>query len=503
MKSKFLVLVTLLVLVATVLASCQTAATPTVAAEQPKTEPTKAPDAAQAEPTKAPEATKAPEVAQPAAPGGPVTVTIFVGFGTGTDPKQQEVHKALADDFNASHTDIQVEFVTVPWAERITKFSTMLAGDMAPDIVMPIGVGGAVEFWDEWADLTPLIQADNYDMTRFIGKTAEMHNYGDRGILGLPMCVYPTNIYYNADIFDAAGLDYPPHQFEAAYADGDPWTLDKVVELSAKMSLDGNGNDANSPAFDPTTQKQYGWGDLLWGNNIEYAVKFGDKWAGFTTYPDYKKSALLDPQFVNYMTWKKDNIWTRHIQASSAQEGAFYANSGDPFGSGMQAMTEAHTWMKYAWGAWTDAFNWDIAAVPQGPNGKIIAIVDADTFMMPKHSKHQKEAWEVIKWFYQNEQLQRLIDNYGCFPAEETLAKGWADTVKVSFPNIDVQPIIDALNYLEPAPNHEAWRPEYTKINDIVAKANGEIMTGNNLDVTAVMTAADKEVQALLDDYWK
>lgn len=498
MKSKFWVLLTVLVIFATLFAACTPPAAPTTAPEQPaqQAEPTKAPDQpAQPEPTKA----EQPAAQAPAA-GGPTKVTIFVGFGTGTSPEQQEVHKKLQDDFNASHDDLQIEFLTVPWAERITKFSTMLAGDMAPDLVMPIGVGGIAEFYEEWADLTPFITQDNYDMSRFVGKTVEIHNYGERGTLGLPMCVYPTVVMYNKDIFDAAGLDYPPHEFGAPYADGDAWTYDKLIEVSKELSLDANGNNANSPSFDGANMKQWGWAGWDWFNNIEFAAKFGDEWGGLVS-SDYKTSLLNSQQYIDAVKWNTDSMWNWHIRATGPQSGAFYDQAGDPMGSGMVGMWETHVWMKYAWPSWEQAFSFDLAAVPEGPNGKIISMVDADTFVIPKSSKNKEAAWEVVKWFYENENLKTITNNYGCLPADNELAAGWVEEMSAQFPDVDHQVVIDALDYVE-SKNHEGWRPQYTKINDAVAKATGLLNSGENLDVEAVMNAAHQEVQALLDEYW-
>lgn len=407
----------------------------------------------------------------------------------------------IADAYNSTHKDIQIEFLTVPWAERITKFSTMLAGDMTPDIVMPIGVGGIAEFYDEWADLTPFIMKDNYDMSRFLGKTVEIHNYGEKGTLGLPMCVYPTAVYYNKDLFDAANVEYPPHKFGEKYADGGEWNYDKVVEISKKLSLDANGNDASSPKFDAKNMKQWGFDGWDWGNNMEWAAKWGDE-PGTLVSADKKKSLFASKQYIDWTTFNKDMMWTSHVRPTNEQTGALYTNSGDPFGSGLVGMWEIHSWIKYAWPSWDKAFTWDIAAVPAGPNGKILSLVDADTFVMPKSGKHKDQAWEVIKWFFQNENLQKLIDNYGCFPADKDLAANWITLTKKDFPNVDLQVFIDALDYSEKV-NHESWRPQYTKINDIATKAMEQIGTGQNLDVNAVLTAADKEAQALLDEYWK
>lgn len=139
-------------------------------------EPTLAPEPTKtsaAQSTQAFTATTSPEPTATMVAPPPVSVkpsqtkiVIFVGFGTGSDPEQQAIHQQIQDDFNASHTDIQIEWMVVPYEERITKLTTMIAGDMAPDILMPIGVSGIAENFDEWIDISPFIQADNYDMTR-------------------------------------------------------------------------------------------------------------------------------------------------------------------------------------------------------------------------------------------------------------------------------------------------------------------------------------------------
>jgi multiple sugar transport system substrate-binding protein len=518
MKSKFWVFLTLLITVSMLLASCQPAATPPPAAAPVEpTATTKVEEAKPAEPTattaaEAPAEATATEgpTAEPTATEwvplqvkeGQTKVLIFVGFGTGTSPEQQAAHKKIQDAYNSTHDKIQIEFVTVPHAERITKFSTMLAGDMAPDIVMPIGVGGIAEFYDEWADLTPYITKDKYDMSRFIGTTTEIHKYPEKGILGLPMCVYPSVVFYNMDVFDAAGVEYPPHKFGEKYADGSAWDYNKVIEISKKMSLDANGNDANSPAFDAKNMKQWGWDGFDWMQNWEdYAQKFGpDNGTGVSQ--DFRTALFTTQTYKDSLSWVKDAIYTHHIQANSEQAGAFYDQSGDPFGSGMVGMWEIQSWMKYAWDSWDKAFSWDVAAIPTGPNGKIISVTDADTFVIPKSSKHKDEAWEVIKWFYENENLKQLIDNYGCIPADKDLAASWATDTGTKYPNVDLQVFLDALDYTD-WPNHEAYHPQYAKIHDAETKGFDSMNTGKNLDVNAICEEVQKEAQALLDEYWK
>jgi len=442
------------------------------------------------------------EVSVTATPGPveQVKITIFVGFGTGTSPQQQEVHKTLQDLYNSTHTDIQIEFLTVPWAERQTKFATMIAAGQAPDINMPIGVGGLSEFYKYWVDLTPFIEADNYDMSRFAGKTVEIHNYPGQGTLGLPLCVYPSVVLYNSDIFDAAGVDYPPHMFGEAYADGTPWTYDKLVEVAKLITLDANDNDANSPAFDPENIKQFGWDGWDWGNNIENYAKWGDL-PGTGVSVDGKTAELDSQQFKDWLQFEKDTVWTWHVRANSEQAGAFYQNAGNPMASGMAGMWEVNSWMGYDWPAWTEKFTWDVGAIPAGPNGVILDIVDADTAVMPASGNHPNEAWEVMKWLFEPEQYKVLINNYSCLPADSEIMATWKTDQEAKYPGVDFQVFFDALDYLEKY-NHESWKPDYPKVNTELSKAHDAIMTGTNLDVNAVAAEGNTAVQAILDAWW-
>ena len=70
----------------------------------------------------------------------------FVGFGTGTAPAQVDGQKALIEKFNASHPDIEVELMIVPHEEAITRFTAMVAGGDAPEVIGPAGFWIMV-FW--------------------------------------------------------------------------------------------------------------------------------------------------------------------------------------------------------------------------------------------------------------------------------------------------------------------------------------------------------------------
>ena len=237
-----------------------------------------------------------------------------------------------------------------------------------------------------------------------------------------------------------------------------------------------------------------------WSTIGDFAQQFGP--VNGTGVSEDKKKAIINTQpYVDALEFMKKSIWDWHIWATGTQSGAFYDQAGDPMGSGMVGMWEVQSWMGYAYPAWDKALNWDAAAIPSVGTNKVVSVTDADTFVIPKSSKHQKEAWEVIKWFWQNQYLKLLTDNYSCIPADKDLAIQWKDANSQKYPKVDFQVFLDALDYAD-FPNHEAWKPAYTKINDAMLLASGEVINGTNLDVKAVLDAANAEAQKLLDEYW-
>jgi len=98
--------------------------------------------------------------AEKPATGEKAKVTIFVGFGTGTDPDQVAAQEALAKKFNESHTDIEMEFLIVPNEEATERFLAMVAGGNAPQLVGPHGISTIAKFKDQWEDVTPYIEKE-------------------------------------------------------------------------------------------------------------------------------------------------------------------------------------------------------------------------------------------------------------------------------------------------------------------------------------------------------
>jgi multiple sugar transport system substrate-binding protein len=438
------------------------------------------------------EATTVPTVAS-SGTGQKARVTIFVGMGTGTDPDQIDAQMVLQERFNSTHDNIEIEFLIVPHEEAGTRFLAMVSGGTAPQLVGPNGVQTAAEYFDVWADITPFIQAENFDTSDFYGPAVELNTYPDKNT-GLPLGLYPSFIFYNKDLFDAAGVPYPTHDFNDT-----SWTMDKLRDYAMLLTLDANGNDATSADFDPANIVQWGYDDS-WEGTRGVLAMWGAPNVARPTTADYRTAVANSPEWVYGMNWLSNGIWIDHFIPDAAGQQAYGAVANDPFGSGVIAMFYCYTWFM-AEGLVNLPFEYDIAPLPFNQKGERISRIDADNFTISNGAENQQAAWEVMKWLTAPEQIIDVCLIYGCIPARQSVAAQFRQVLAERYPGLDYDVIFTSIDYLD-NPNHESYIPEWGRIEDALNNSMSLIYTGENKNAQEVLDQVNTEIQVILDEYW-
>lgn len=417
---------------------------------------------------------------------------ILVGLGTGSAPEQMEPQEALAEEFNATHDDIEIEFLFVPHEESRDRYLAMLAGGAPPGLVGPVGIESHAEFFDTWADITPFIEGDKYDLSDFSGPTMKLAQYPDKN-LGLPLGLYPSFIFYNADLFDAAGLGYPTHDY-----DDTSWTMDALREMGMRLTLDENGNDATSPEFDLSFIVQYGFDDS-WSSARALFGIWGAPNGSRPTTDDYRTSVANSEEWFYGLQWISDGIRVDRFIPDYARQDAFYAAAGDPFGGGIVGMFYSHTrfMAEFVKGL---PFEYDFAPIPYNHLGTRVARIHADNFVIPDAFEHKEASWEVMKWLVAPERIADMCLIYGCLPARQSAEEQFRTMLAEEYPGTHIDVIYEAIDYLD-KPHHEVWVPEYARVNEILGDATDLIFMGDETDPQAVLDAANDEIQQILDEY--
>lgn len=425
----------------------------------------------------------------------PVQVTILVGFSTGMEYPQIELHQQLQREFNAGHRDINIRFVNVNYAEHEEKFGEMLADGKAPDLVLPIGVEGIAGFHDAWLDLAP-----------YLGKTEGLEQdlpprvlaaaQEGKQVFGLPLGYYPAVLYYNADMFDRAKVSYPPHRFGET-----GWNYDQVLKIAAKMTRDRNGKYPADKGFDPANIVQYGYDGGDWAPLRALCAKFAPADAAFS--PDLRSATLDNPGWRRALRFLRDSIYEAHVRPKTSQGGtiAVYGDN-DPLGSNRTAMWETFSWIQYSYSAWNANFNWDVAAVPADGTNPPVVPFNVEALAIPRAAPNPRQSWEVAKWLLKPENLKRLSLSYGCIPARRSLSAAWLEDMRKINQQVDWQVFLDAGDYLA-APNHDAWVPNYRKVQDALRSLMDGVGSGAYENVDQALASTKRQVQGYFDEYWK
>lgn len=385
-----------------------------------------------------------------------VQVRWFVGLGAGSDEPTFEPQKAVVDKFNASQDEIELVLEIVDNSQAFNTLATQISGGNAPDIVGPVGIRGRDSFKGAWLDLAPLVKETNYDLGQFDPAMVAFYQDSTEGLVGLPFAIYPSYLYVNKELFEEAGLPLPPTEYGKPYVDENgkewPWNYDTVKMLALKLSVDAEGNDATSENFDSAEMVQWGFGQQ-WGDARSWGTLFGP--GSFT---DAKGNAQIPQNWLAAWNWIYDGMWKSNFIPNGPYGSSDLLGSGDWFASGRLAMDHSHLW--YAGFAQLN-FDWDIYPMPSY-NGEITAKMHADTFVITKQSKKQKEAFKVLSYLL-GEGSSDLLAIYGGMPARTSLQQDFLDNFfKTKFPNqtINNKIVLDSIAYAD-NPNHESWMPSF------------------------------------------
>ena len=223
-----------------------------------------------------------------------------------------------------------------------------IAAGRSPDITLL----RYCELWDHYLDLKPYL--NNCDLSDVDTTLFSRFRYNGKQIY------YPTSygtdlFFYNKDLFDSAGVAYPPHQYNTPYADGDPWDMQKLEEIAMLLTLDRAGRNANDPEFNATQIEQYGF-HWVWNNGIGFIQAFGPP-----SIVDGEGNVSIPRCMREGYHWSHEGIWEKHFIPSDYVFD--YEMDNNPIGSGKCAMVLTGAY--YA-DDLDSTINWDIAAVCLG-----------------------------------------------------------------------------------------------------------------------------------------
>ena len=433
-----------------------------------------------------------------------VRIRWYVGLGAGTDAPLVAAQEAIVADFNESQDEIEVVLEIVDNAQAYDVLSTQIAAGNAPDIVGPMGIRGRASFPGAWMDLSALIEANSYDLSDFDPALVDFYRVEGEGQLGIPFAVFPSFLMYNVDLFDEAGIPYPPSAYGEHYVDWEgnehEWNIDALSEVAKILSVDINGNDATMDEYDTENIVQFGYGSQFTDVRGR-ATLFGSG-----NFVDAEGNAVIPDAWREAEHWYHNAMWNDFFSPNGVYSGSEIMGGGSAnwFDTGNMGMVTIHLWF-LGWGTANLDAAWDFGPVPSH-NGVTTAKLHADTFSIMKGSENPQQAFEVLSYLL-GERAADLTSLYGGMPArlslqadflERTVAAQSEAYPDVDWANLNWDVVLAGLQYPD-NPNHEEGMPSFLEASARYGEYGQLVDNNADEDVDAALDALRDDLQAIFD----
>ncbi|MCA9838903.1 MAG: sugar ABC transporter substrate-binding protein [Trueperaceae bacterium] len=296
-------------------------------------------------------------------------------------PFEKDAVERMIKSFNESHPNIKVRAQHIPDGYE-EKISTMVAGGTPPDVGY-LNEGMALQWAKEGIlqDLTPYFKEDPEASNRL---PAAYYNYDGDKTIGTNTAAETIILYYNKDLFDAAGVSYPPSKAAEA------WTWDDFVEAAKKLTVDRNGNNATSPDFNPEQIETYGISfPTWWGGYTPLIYSNG----GSIASDDGTEFQMNSPEAVEVLQNMQDLIYVHHVAPTPAQSESL-PSADIMMQSRKVAMSIDGHWKVLDYSQL--GFNWGIGVLPYYDEPTTI-LLGAPSVIF-SGTKHPEEAFEFYKF---------------------------------------------------------------------------------------------------------
>lgn len=367
--------------------------------------------------------------------GEPVTIQVAVSGSA----QELDIHQQKFDLYTEEHPNVTIEPVDIG-TERFQKLMTLIGSGTAPDIIYINEWCYSLAYRDVLMALDSFIEADeDFDLSYYPESLLVPLRYEDQ-LYALPQEVSPYVIYYNKDMFEAAGLEMPT----------DDWTIDEFYE-AAKALTDPEKN-VYGYRYASGADPFLGW---LSRAGVDFDTS-GTEVQGLDT-----------QEALNALEFLYNLVVVDQISPNPAALTAMGTNADAMFRNQSVAMESMGLWMLPQYKADPLSFEWDVVRMPMDQNQRTKAGIlnwgiSADT-------KNPDAVWDLLKFLAGPEGMRIVAESNMALPAstDEDANQIVLDT---HFPE-NVKAFVDSVPDVDMTDQLSIYRTEVnTKLQELVDK---------------------------------
>ncbi len=310
----------------------------------------------------------------------------FMVFG---DPAEFAAYESLVEAFEAAQDEVDVTLSHIPsQGDYRTKLATDFAAGTPPDVsLLSFRRAGAFIAAGQLEPLGPyLAESDVIAAEDFYPITLESFTWNDQ-LMCIPQNISSLVVYYNRDLFTAAGVAEP----------ADDWTWNDFLAAAQALTQDTDGDGTIDQYGLGVEASLYRLAPFVWQNGGEIVddAAFPTR-LGLTLRP----AQLALEWFVALQT-VHHVVPDRLAEASQDSESRFVAGTTAMY---LNSRRGTPTYRESA------AFDWDIAPLPRG--AQTAGVLHSDAYCLSATATNKDAAWRFIE-FANSPEGQTLVAQSG------------------------------------------------------------------------------------------
>lgn len=397
-----------------------------------------------------------------------ITLSLWSGY-----PEMEAFYKYAATEYKKTHPNVTVNVLTHPLREFEQKLSATIPSDTAADI-LDVSNYALQKFIE--AGFIPKAPAN---LVTFINKGGRYTDFTKKMITfkgsyyGVPIFQGKTALYWNTDMFKAAGLSKPP----ATYAE--------MADYAKKLAVyDASGNLTRSGHSLRLMGQGSGLAEKFWfvlfpmgGTVIEEGKTPGTYHAGYNNAGGRKA-----------LTYYLDAVYKDKWDSFKLKRDA------EAFELGQTAMFLRESWVIGDIAKKAPTLNYATAPVPADIRGG--RITNLQNLYVSRSTKNAKDAWEFVQFLVSDDNQRWMLDNVGWLPSRQDVDFSAIVAKKPQFKAfLDLPAGYQEYGYIPIA----AFDELLTKLAERLAGAYlNESLAGNDAAIAKVLADAAEETNAIL-----
>ena len=321
----------------------------------------------------------------------PVVNIQFASWGSKTET---DVMSSLIADFEEKNPDIKIEFLHFP-QNYFQKLHLLFASNNAPDVVFLNN-----QYLPIYANAGRLEPA-KFNMSIYNDKVVQALSWKDK-CYAVPRDISLLVVYYNKNLFDQAGVDYPSEK----------WTIKQMVKKAVKIKK-------KTGAFGISFEEE----PLFY---LPYVMSEGG------TFFDLENKKTQKGLKIYANLRKKHEVAPTRAEIGSATMAQMFLQE-------KVAMHLSGRWVTPTY-VQKAKFDWGVVDFPAGEEGVVVPL-DASGWAIAKSSVHKEEAQRFISYLASKESIKKFVKTGLIVPARMDVEFSDSEVYQRSLENSQPTPV--------------------------------------------------------------